>query len=234
MRADERKRLLTSVRLGNVISWAAVENLFTGVPVDGPAPTPGPDAPEAPQAPFWGRLSTQVARRPVRLVAACVATVLGPAVVAHAGGMPSAAPTVVAPQPTAAAVVTPLPGDTASWLPTARQAAATCPGLSSSVLVAIAQVETGLGISLATSSAGARGPLQFLPATWAAYGADGDGDGVADVMNPVDAVRGAARLLCANGGGDPARLPSALWNYNHSDDYVRQVLGAASLVPAGG
>ena len=40
----------------------------------------------------------------------------------------------------------------------------------------------------------------------------------------------AARLLCANGGGDPARLASALWNYNHSDDYVHRVLAIARSV----
>jgi membrane-bound lytic murein transglycosylase B len=72
--------------------------------------------------------------------------------------------------------------------------------------------------------------MQFLPATWAAYGVDGDGDGSTDVMNPVDALHGAARLLCANGGGDPARLASALWNYNHSDDYVRHVIALSRLV----
>jgi len=76
--------------------------------------------------------------------------------------------------------------------------------------------------------------MQFLPATWAAYGADGDGDGVADLMDPADALHGAARLLCANGGGDPDRLPAALWNYNHSDDYVRQVLGFARFAAVGG
>jgi hypothetical protein len=50
-------------------------------------------------------------------------------------------------------------------------------------------------------------------------------------MNPVDAVHGAARLLCANGGADPARLPSAVWNYNHSDDYVRRVIALSRLIP---
>ena len=74
--------------------------------------------------------------------------------------------------------------------------------------------------------------MQFLPATWAAYGADGDSDGLRDVMNPVDAVHGAARLLCANGGADPDRLHSALWN-NHSDDYVRQVISLARFIPSG-
>jgi membrane-bound lytic murein transglycosylase B len=95
--------------------------------------------------------------------------------------------------------------------------------------VAIADVETAFGRQASASVAGAQGPMQFLPATWAAYGADGDGDGVADVMNPVDAMYGAARLLCANGGGDPGHLPSALWNYNHSDAYVARVLALAGL-----
>jgi hypothetical protein len=70
--------------------------------------------------------------------------------------------------------------------------------------------------------------MQFLPATWASYGVDGDGDGVADVFNPADAVPGAARYLCANGGGDPARLRTALWHYNHSHAYVEAVLDQAA------
>ena len=107
----------------------------------------------------------------------------------------------------------PVPGNRDSWLALARRAAATCPGLPSAVLVAMASVETGMGVLTTTSPAGAVGPMQFLPSTWAAY-----------VLNPADAMHGAARLLCANGGADPARLPSAIWNYNHSDDYVRQVM----------
>jgi membrane-bound lytic murein transglycosylase B len=96
----------------------------------------------------------------------------------------------------------------------------------------MSRIESSFGLQPSNSAAGALGPLQFLPSTWAAYGVDGDGDGRADVMNPVDALAGTARLLCANGGGDPDRLPSALWNYNHSDEYVGEVLALARFIPA--
>jgi hypothetical protein len=70
------------------------------------------------------------------------------------------------------------------------------------------------------------GPMQFIPATWEAYGADGNGDGVRDPHNVFDAAVGAGRLLCA--GGADLRLPdaraAAVFRYNHSEDYVRIVL----------
>ena len=183
------------------------------------------------------RLRTALLARPLQLGGACLATAVGAVLVASGlagGASPAAAPDapllVSAPDP----VEVPLPGDRASWQEPAQRAASTCPGLPAEVLVAIAQVESRLGHRSGPSAAGARGPMQFLPATWAAYGADGDGDGFADVLNPVDALHGAARLLCANGGADPGGLDSALWNYNHSDHYVRQVLSMAWLnrIPA--
>jgi soluble lytic murein transglycosylase-like protein len=209
-------------------AWTAISDIFTAVPADAtPAPTPLPvDADET----FAARLSAQLLRRPGRLVAACLATVLGPAIVAQAIDTPRAAG-VQAAEASDGEVPVPVPGDRESWLPLARNAATTCPGLSPAILVAIAHVESSLGVQTTKSSAGAVGPMQFLPSTWAAYGVDGDRDGLSDVMNPVDAVHGAARLLCANGGADPERLASALWNYNHSDDYVRQVIGLARLLP---
>ena len=183
---------------------------------------------------FFTRLRSQLLRRPGRLIAACLATVVGPAVVAQASALrvhPASEARPSGELPATEAVPVPVPGNRASWVPVARQAAATCPGLSSAVLVAIAQLESSLGLQPWTSAAGAVGPMQFLPSTWEAYGADGDGDGVVDLMNPLDAVHGAARLLCANGAADPARLPTALWNYNHSDEYVRQVMSLARFMP---
>lgn len=109
-------------------------------------------------------------------------------------------------------------------LPLYRAAASTCDGLDWTVLAAIHTVETGFGRGRAVSSAGAQGPMQFMRATWAAYATDGDGDGKANINDVEDAVYSAARLLCANGAGDPARLASAIYSYNHSRTYTAEVL----------
>ena len=112
------------------------------------------------------------------------------------------------------------------------RAASTCPGLDPAVLAAIHTIETRRGRDRRVSVAGAVGPMQFLPATWAHYGIDGNGDGRADIRNFSDAVFSAARYLCANGGADPERLPTAVWNYNHSQAYVSAVLQLAQRLSA--
>jgi membrane-bound lytic murein transglycosylase B len=99
------------------------------------------------------------------------------------------------------------------------------------VLAAIGTIESGNGRDPSTSSAGAMGPMQFLPSTWAAYGLDADGDGRAEIMDPVDAVHAAARYLCDNGGGRPgAALAGAVYAYNHAEWYVRDVLSLAARI----
>lgn len=109
-------------------------------------------------------------------------------------------------------------------------AASYCPGLSWTVLAAIGQIESADGTNVGPSSAGALGPMQFLPSTWAQWGIDGFGQtGPPDVLNPYDAVPSAARLLCADGaaGGGHA-LYSAIFDYNHADWYVNEVLALAA------
>lgn len=108
-----------------------------------------------------------------------------------------------------------------------QRAAATCPGLPWGVLAGIGQVETDHGRAVAVSSAGAQGPMQFLPSTFAVYGVDGNGDGKADINKQADAVYSAARYLCASGGGQSATLRDAIFSYNHSDSYVNTVLALA-------
>jgi cell wall-associated NlpC family hydrolase len=105
-----------------------------------------------------------------------------------------------------------------------QAAAKTCPGMSWALLAAIGKIETDHGRNTSTSSAGAQGPMQFLPSTWAAYGVDGNHDGVKDINNPDDAVYGAANYLCHNGAGDPAHLKDAVYAYNHAQWYVDKVL----------
>jgi hypothetical protein len=109
-----------------------------------------------------------------------------------------------------------------------QQAASTCPGLPWGVLAGIGQVETNHGQNVAVSTAGAMGPMQFLPETFAIYGVDGDGDGKANILDQIDAVYSAARYLCAAGGGNPNTLYQAIFAYNHADWYVREVLGLAA------
>jgi hypothetical protein len=95
-----------------------------------------------------------------------------------------------------------------------------CPGLSWAIVAAIVHLESDDNRNPGVSSAGAMGPAQFLPSTWAKYGIDGNGDGVKDIMNPYDAVPAVANYLCALGGGDPSNLPQAIYGYNHAWWYV--------------
>jgi cell wall-associated NlpC family hydrolase len=100
------------------------------------------------------------------------------------------------------------------------------------VLGAINKVETNFGQNLGPSSAGAVGWMQFMPSTWARWGIDANGDGVADPDNPTDAIFSAARYLVGCGGQfDIAR---AVYCYNHSHSYVSEVLGLAALYGSGG
>ncbi len=104
-----------------------------------------------------------------------------------------------------------------------------CPGMSWTVLAAINEIESGDGANEGPSSAGALGPMQFIPSTWAEWGIDAFGQtGAPDIMNPLDAVPSAARLLCAAGAGNTKSLSGAIFAYNHASWYVDEVLALAS------
>jgi Transglycosylase SLT domain len=112
-----------------------------------------------------------------------------------------------------------------------QRAAQICPGLSWTVLAAIGQVETHHGSGGMVSSAGALGPMQFLPPTFVEYARDGDRDGKANIMDPADAIYTAAAYLCANGAGAGGQsLATAIWNYNHADWYVQLVLALSAKI----
>jgi membrane-bound lytic murein transglycosylase B len=87
-------------------------------------------------------------------------------------------------------------------------------GVPWAYLAAIHLVETRMGRIRGLSEAGAQGPMQFMPATWAAYGEG-------DINSNKDAIDAAARYLKRNGA--PGDMRNALWNYNHSDRYVEAV-----------
>jgi soluble lytic murein transglycosylase-like protein len=92
------------------------------------------------------------------------------------------------------------------------------------LLAAVNFVESGFGRLRNRSISGARGPMQFMPATWAAYGLGGD------IADPRDAILGAANYLRANGApGDETR---ALYRYNPSTHYVRAIAAYARRIRA--
>jgi soluble lytic murein transglycosylase-like protein len=84
------------------------------------------------------------------------------------------------------------------------------------MLAAVNFVESAFGRLRSPSSAGALGPMQFLPSTWRAYGLGGN------VHDPRDAILGAANYLRASGA--PRDYRRALYAYNPVNSYVEAVL----------
>jgi soluble lytic murein transglycosylase-like protein len=89
-------------------------------------------------------------------------------------------------------------------------------------LASINFIESDFGRVNGPSTAGALGPMQFMPATWTAYGGGGD------VNNPKDAIDAAARYLFLSGGRQ--RMDSAIFAYNHDNDYVAAVNFYADVI----
>jgi hypothetical protein len=84
-------------------------------------------------------------------------------------------------------------------------------------LASINAQETDFGRNLSTSSAGAVGWMQFLPATWASYGLDANADGSTDPYDPADAIFAAARYLRALGA--PHDWHRAVYGYGGNAEW---------------
>ena len=104
------------------------------------------------------------------------------------------------------------------------RAAEAATGVPWNYLASIHLVETRMGRIRGTSTAGAQGPMQFLPSTWTQYGAGGD------INSNRDAILAAGRLLARNGA--PADMGRALFSYNRSQRYVNAVTAYASRMAA--
>jgi cell wall-associated NlpC family hydrolase len=102
------------------------------------------------------------------------------------------------------------------------------------LLAGIGKEETGHGRNNHTSSAGAQGLMQFMPATWASMGVDGDNDHRADIHNDADSIYSAANYLTKSGVSQGAAgVRKALFAYNPINWYVNDVLYYAARYGGG-
>ncbi|MFM7210871.1 MAG: lytic transglycosylase domain-containing protein [Actinomycetota bacterium] len=135
------------------------------------------------------------------------------------------------------------------YRPVIKEAAKRCKAVPARVLAAQLASESSWD-PRAVSPAGAQGIAQFMPEVWAQYGVDGDGDGSADVWNPIDAIHSAAELNCVNRKlvadvpGDELRNVLAAYNagfnqvvkyqgvppFPETQEYVERVLRRAEHV----
>ena len=98
-------------------------------------------------------------------------------------------------------------------------------GVGWNYLAAINLIESAMGRIQGLSSAGAQGPMQFMPSTWDRYGDGGNID------SAHDSIVGAARYLAANGFAD-GNVDGALFRYNNSEHYVNAIKDIAAVLAA--
>ena len=130
-----------------------------------------------------------------------------------------------------------IPPDYLIWY---MDAAQTCPGLPWSVLAGIGTVESDNGqsdlpgVHSGANFAGAEGPMQFEPATFAEYATGPDKP--LSPYDPADAIYSAAAMLCASGarGGTGTGIENAVFAYNHAGWYVSEVMSWAGKYAAQG
>jgi len=98
-------------------------------------------------------------------------------------------------------------------------------GVAWNYLASINLIESSMGRIQGLSSAGAQGPMQFMPATWEGYGNGGD------INSPHDSIIAAARYLAANGFAD-GNVDGALYHYNNTEHYVNAIKDIAAVMGA--
>ncbi|MDY2940797.1 MAG: lytic transglycosylase domain-containing protein [Varibaculum sp.] len=132
----------------------------------------------------------------------------------------------------------------AQYLPTLQRAGQVCPEVTPALLAAQIHSESGWD-EHAESSAGAQGLAQFMPQVWAeGWGLDGDGDGLADIWNPADAIWSQANLMCDNvkwvrtqvdagtiALGEYSEVDMALACYNAGRGQVQKAAGFPAWIP---
>jgi Transglycosylase SLT domain len=167
---------------------------------------------------------------PVGLIVSVIATVAIALAFATLAGILGATTFTTGNEPAGQASPSPFPiADIPPYYLRIYREAAGRYGLDWSILAGIGKVECDHGRDPdpsctrpgAVNEAGAGGPMQFLAATWARFGVDGDGDGRRNRWDPADAIFGAANYLRASGA--PSNYESALFAYNHANWYVKDV-----------
>jgi cell wall-associated NlpC family hydrolase len=132
-----------------------------------------------------------------------------------------------------------IPADYLTWYITAAR---TCPGLPWPVLAGIGKVESDHGrsdlpgVHSGANTAGAQGPMRFLPGTFGEFAVNADPDRPLSPYDPADAIYTAARMLCGDGarGGSTTGIKQAIFAYNHAVWYVREVMSWAVKYAAQG
>lgn len=186
------------------------------------------------------------------LIAAAVAVAVTAAIVAVLSIVPGIGQQADQQRPATIAVP-------AEYVDAVTRAGSICPEITANLIAAQINQESGWNPD-SRSPAGAQGISQFMPGTWASVGVDGDGDGTADVWNPVDAIITQGHYMCSLVGqvknaasaktitGDVVSLALAAYNagfgavtaaggippFTETQNYVATILGSIANTDEGG